>query len=106
MPIVYRNNIGVDRLQMKYQGHIHKTLCQRVLHTFGFVASLLIIALPIMSWWLNVSLLEALVLDLGFVAFYLVYAFIYNWGYDKVFPIPKFRRYTKLGTINRSSVRT
>jgi len=41
-----------------------------------------------MAWWLNVSMLEALVLDLGFVAFYLVYAFVYNWVYDKVFPIP------------------
>ena len=34
------------------------------------------------------GLLEALLLDLGFVLFYLVYAFIYNWSYDKVFPIP------------------
>ncbi len=85
----YVYNIGVDQLLMKYQGHIHKTLCQRVLHTFGFEAGLLIVALPIMSWWLNVSILEALVLDLSFVAFYLVYAFIYNWSYDKVFPIPQ-----------------
>jgi uncharacterized membrane protein len=25
---------------------------------------------------------------MGFVLFYLVYAFVYNWSYDKVFPIP------------------
>lgn len=59
-----------------------------MLHTFGFEGGLLIVALPVMSWWLSVSLLEALVLDLGFVVFYLIYAFVYNWGYDKVFPIP------------------
>ena len=47
-----------------------------------------IVALPVMSWWLDIGLLEALVLDLGFVLFYLVYAFVYNWSYDKVFPIP------------------
>lgn len=45
-------------------------------------------ALPAMAWWLEISLLEALVLDLGFVVFYLVYAFVYNLLYDKVFPIP------------------
>lgn len=85
----YIYNIGVDKLLLKYQGHTHKTLWQRVLHTFGFEGGLLIVALPVMSWWLSVSLLEALVLDLGFVVFYLIYAFVYNWGYDKVFPIPR-----------------
>ncbi|WP_429052511.1 PACE efflux transporter [Aeromonas veronii] len=85
----YIYNIGVDKLLLKYQGHTHKTLWQRVLHTFGFEGGLLIVALPVMSWWLSVSMLEALVLDLGFVVFYLIYAFVYNWGYDKVFPIPR-----------------
>mgnify|MGYP003392208769 FL=1 len=83
-----KQSIGVDRLQLRLQGHTHKTLWQRVLHTFGFEGGLLIVALPVMSWWLDIGLLEALVLDLGFVLFYLVYAFIYNWSYDKVFPIP------------------
>ncbi|WP_421328760.1 PACE efflux transporter [Aeromonas veronii] len=85
----YIYNIGVDKLLLKYQGYTHKTLWQRVLHTFGFEGGLLLVALPVMSWWLSVSLLEALVLDLGFVVFYLIYAFVYNWGYDKVFPIPR-----------------
>ncbi|MGL5661409.1 MAG: PACE efflux transporter [Aeromonas sp.] len=84
----YVYNIGVDQLLHKFQGHTHKTLWQRVVHTLGFEGGLLIVALPVMSWWLNISMLEALLLDLGFVAFYLVYAFIYNLGYDKVFPIP------------------
>lgn len=85
----YIYNIGVDKLLLRYQGHTHKNLWQRVAHTFGFEGGLLIVALPVMSRWLNITLLEALVLDLGFVAFYLVYAFVYNWGYDKVFPIPR-----------------
>ncbi|CAJ1885502.1 hypothetical protein COCAGNCG_03612 [Aeromonas dhakensis] len=28
------------------------------------------------------------VYNIGFVTFYLVYAFVYNWSYDKVYPIP------------------
>ncbi|MGL5471006.1 MAG: chlorhexidine efflux transporter [Shewanella sp.] len=27
-------------------------------------------------------------MDMGFVIFYLVYAFFYNWAYDRMFPIP------------------
>ena len=32
----YVYNIGVDKLLLKYQGHTHKSLWQRVAHTFGF----------------------------------------------------------------------
>lgn len=85
----YVYNIGFDHFLIKYQGNSHKSLFQRVVHTFGFEGGLLIVALPVMSWWLKISLLEALLLDLGFVAFYLVYAFVYNWVYDKIFPIPR-----------------
>ncbi|QYJ71335.1 PACE efflux transporter [Shewanella sp. FJAT-51649] len=85
----YVYNIGFDHFLIKNQGYSHKSLNQRVVHTFGFEAGLLLVALPVMSWWLNISLLEALLLDLGFVAFYIVYAFVYNWVYDKIFPIPR-----------------
>ncbi|MEJ6521842.1 PACE efflux transporter [Shewanella bicestrii] len=85
----YIYNIVFDHFLIKYQGNSHKNLSQRVLHTFCFEGGLLIVALPVMSWWLNISMLEALMLDLGFVAFYLVYAFVYKWVYDKMFPIPQ-----------------
>ncbi|WP_338053347.1 chlorhexidine efflux transporter [Pseudorhodobacter turbinis] len=35
------------------------------------------------------GLWQALVMDLAFVVFYLIYAFVYNWGYDQAFPLPK-----------------
>ncbi len=46
------------------------------------------LTLPVIAWWLDLALLAALALNIGFVTFYLVYAFIYNWSYDKVYPIP------------------
>jgi hypothetical protein len=85
----YVYNIGVDKLLLAIGPH-PQGLWQRAAHTGGS-RGLLFVALPVMSWWLDISLLEALVLDLGFVLFYLVYAFIYNWSYDKVFPIPMVR---------------
>lgn len=44
--------------------------------------------MPIMSLWLGITLLEAFFLDLGFAIFYLIYAFVYNLSYDKIFPFP------------------
>ena len=85
----YVYNLGVDKLLLKYQGHTYKSMWQRVIHTLGFEGGLLLVAMPVMSLWLGISLLEAFVLDLGFVAFYLVYAFVYNLSNDKVFPIPR-----------------
>lgn len=40
----YVYNIGVDKLLMKYQGHTHKSLWQRIVHTFGFEGGLLTVA--------------------------------------------------------------
>jgi uncharacterized membrane protein len=47
--------------------------------------------MPFIAWYLGVSLWQALVMDLFFVAFYLVYAFAFNWAYDKLFPLPEWR---------------
>lgn len=84
----YVYNLGFDRLLQQRQGHTRKSLWLRVWHAIGFEGGLLTVALPAMAWWLEISLLEALVLDLGFVLFYLIYAFVYNLLYDRVFPIP------------------
>ena len=27
-------------------------------------------------------------MDIGFALFYMGYAFVFNWAYDRVFPIP------------------
>ena len=62
----YVYNIGVDKLLLRYQGHTHKA-CGSVCCTPRFRGGLLIVALPVMSWWLDIGLLEALVLDMGFV---------------------------------------
>ena len=83
----YVYNIGVDKLLLRYQATPTRRCGSGCCTPWGS-RGLLIVALPVMSWWLDIGLLEALVLDMGFVLFYLVYAFVYNWSYDKVFPIP------------------
>ena len=63
-------------------------LTRRVAHAIGFEGGLLVFLVPLMAWWLGIGLVEAFVLDLGFLAFFLVYTFVFNLGFDRVFGLP------------------
>ena len=60
----------------------------RAMHAIGFELSFVAITLPIIAWWLNMGLWQALLLDISFAVFFVFYTFAYNWIYDRVFPIP------------------
>lgn len=83
----YGFNLGFDRLLQRLRGDSRKTLGLRVVHAALFELGLMAILLPFVAWYLGISLWAALMLDLAFVAFYLVYAFAFNWVYDLVFPV-------------------
>ncbi|MFP3345820.1 chlorhexidine efflux transporter, partial [Halomonas sp. SIMBA_159] len=63
---------------LKYAGHVHKSTKQRIVHALGFEICLLWLTLPIMAWWLEIGLWQALLMDIGLVIFYLIYAYVYN----------------------------
>lgn len=84
----YLFNLGFDRAMIHWVGHSQKWPTLRVLHALLFEAGLLAMLLPFIAWHLQIGIWAALVMDLGFAGFYLVYAFVYNWAYDLVFPIP------------------
>lgn len=82
-------NLLFDLVQRWRIGTTEKTLAARVIHALLFEAGLLAILLPFMAWYLDLTLWQAFVMDLGFAGFYLVYAFVFNWGYDRLFPVPE-----------------
>lgn len=84
----YAYNLGFDRAMKRIRGTVHKTVPLRVLHALLFEAGLLIVMLPFIAWYLGIGLWQALVLDAAFAIFYLCYAFVFNWVYDRVFPLP------------------
>lgn len=84
----YIYNLAFDRSMVRLRGSVAKTVPIRILHAVLFEAGLLIAVLPFIAWYLQISLLEALIMDIGIALFYLVYAYVYNWAYDRVFPIP------------------
>jgi uncharacterized membrane protein len=81
----YQFNQLFDRYYLAPRGRTYKTQPERIYHAVGFECGLLIAILPLTAWYLNISLWNALLLDLGFMLFYLVYGYFYHWLYDLVF---------------------
>lgn len=83
----YFYNLGFDHLLLRLRGGVAKTLMIRVLHAVGFELGLLMALMPMIALWLGISLWEAFLMDMSFAGFYLVYAFVFNWAYDRIFPV-------------------
>ncbi|MBQ0747466.1 MAG: PACE efflux transporter [Marinobacter sp.] len=82
----YIFNLGFDHTLKRLTGSTRKSIKIRFLHAFSFELGLLMAFLPIIAWWMEIELLEALFVDISFALFYLVYAFVFTWCYDTVFP--------------------
>jgi len=80
-------NLGFDRALMRLRGKVQKTIGIRIIHTVLFEAGLVVILIPFIAWYLQITLFAALLMDIAVVTFYLVYAFVFNIAYDWVFPI-------------------
>lgn len=84
----YLYNLIFDHAMLRWRGDVRKTPAIRVLHALLFETGLLIVLIPFIALYLGVDLWTAFVMDLALAGFYLVYAFVFNWVYDVVFPIP------------------
>ena len=65
-----------------------RSFVRRLAHGAGFEGGLVIILLPVMSLWLDISLAAALVANLGLLAFFFFYAIAFTWCFDRVFGLP------------------
>jgi uncharacterized membrane protein len=75
-------NAAFDRAQARMG--FRRTLWVRALHALLFEIGLTLAVVPLAAWWLDISLLNAFILDIGLLVFFLFYGFIYNWCYDVV----------------------
>ena len=82
----YIFNLVFDHVLLRARGDVRKTLPLRVVHAVLFEATLLLLLFPLFAWWLDVSLVSAMLMEISFAAFYMVYAFVFTWGYDTLFP--------------------
>jgi uncharacterized membrane protein len=65
-----------------------RSLTRRVAHAIGFEGGLVLAIVPMFAWTLGTSLLDAFMLDIGLVVFFVVYSFAFNWAFDLVFGLP------------------
>jgi uncharacterized membrane protein len=65
-----------------------RSFLRRAVHAVGFELGLTVLLVPLLAWWLGMSLLEALLYDLTLVLFFVVYTYLFNLGFDRVFGLP------------------
>ncbi|MFG6516105.1 PACE efflux transporter [Sulfitobacter sp. 1A13496] len=83
----YVYNLGFDHALRRLRGTVKKTVPIRLLHAVSFEIGLLFVLLPFIAWYLEISLREAFLIDVSLAVFYLIYAFVFNWIYDVLFPV-------------------
>ena len=59
----------------------------RILHALGFEFTLVLISLPIIMWWMNWNLWQAVLVDVVGMAAVVVYTYFFTLAYDRLFPI-------------------
>ena len=69
-----------------------RSIAMRIGHTLGFECGLIFLSIPVIAWFLEITLLQALALEAGFLIFFLFYATGFNWAYDKIQPFGKVRK--------------
>jgi len=79
-------NVGFDRAMLRLRGSIEKSMADRVVHTLLFEAGLVVMLIPLIAWYLGIGLWAALLMDIAIVTFYLIYGFLFNMAYDRIFP--------------------
>lgn len=64
-----------------------RTARQRILHAIGLEVALTSTSLPIVTWWLNIAVWQALAVDALVMAFIVFYTMGFTWLYDRIFPV-------------------
>lgn len=69
-----------------------RSFARRVAHGLGFEGGLVVILVPVMAFWLEISAFQAFLANLGLLAFFFVYAIAFTWVFDRVFGLPESAR--------------
>ncbi|AQS39929.1 putative membrane protein [Shewanella psychrophila] len=78
----YIYNLGFDRLYGT--NRIERSIKMRLGHGLGFELGMIFATLPLMMWVLQLDFWTVFVMDIGVVIFFLIYAIVFNWGYDVI----------------------
>jgi len=66
-----------------------RSLARRLVHGISFEGGLVVILIPVMALWLDISLLNAFLANLALLAFFFAYAITFTWAFDRMFGLPE-----------------
>jgi uncharacterized membrane protein len=70
------------------QIHRARTRLRRMVHAVLFEGGLLAVLLPLTAWWLSISMLQAMMLEAGLVAVFILYTYLFTLAFDGLFGPP------------------
>ncbi|CDG82532.1 PACE efflux transporter [Janthinobacterium agaricidamnosum] len=65
-----------------------RTVLRRVAHAIGFQLTLVLYLIPLIAWWMRISLWQAFLLDFALMLIIPLYSFLFTWAFDRVFGEP------------------
>ncbi|MEG2049574.1 MAG: PACE efflux transporter [Comamonas sp.] len=65
-----------------------RSLLRRMVHAVGFEGGIAAMLIPLMAWWFEITLWQAVVMEAGLLVFFMVYTFVFNWAFDRIFGLP------------------
>lgn len=71
-----------EKAEQKYK--FKRTIPMRIVHAIGFEGGLMLATIPMVAYAMQMTLLEALILDFSMTMCILVYTFIFQWCYDTI----------------------
>ncbi len=66
------------------QERIKRSFKIRCFHAIGFEVGIMVLTIPIIMWSLDLDLISVIILDIGLMVFFLVYALVFNYLYDHI----------------------
>jgi uncharacterized membrane protein len=82
-------NYVFDRLLLALKRPLYpRGFWLRAAHSITFELGFMLITVPMVMFQLGLNLWEALLFDLGYVVGVPIYALLFNWLYDVIFPAP------------------
>lgn len=81
-------NWAFDRIDAR-RGRVasDRSALGRILHAVGFEFCLVVTSLPIYCWWLDLTILQALTMDILVTGFVVAYTYVFTLAYDRLFPV-------------------
>jgi uncharacterized membrane protein len=66
-----------------------RSIYRRILHAIGFEGGLAVFTVPLIAYWLDISLWVAVIADIGLLTVFFFYALVFHWCFDRIFGLPE-----------------